>query len=92
MTHAEFETTCDIITRTWPKWERFNYCQAWITSGNYHYNGKLYKLVKSYATIVGIIDVSDGLLWWDKKYSTTTSRHLTDISKLYHLSKRRTEA
>ena len=74
-----------------PKWQRFNYCQAWITSDNYTWNGRLYKLVKSYSTVVGIIDICNDILWWEQKYSPTTSKQLTQIANRYNLTKRQTE-
>jgi hypothetical protein len=61
-----------------PEWTRFNHCQAWI-SGDYFG----VKLVKSYATIVGVI--KDDTLWWDQKYSRTTSKQITQIANKYNL-------
>lgn len=91
MTSTEFgEIRCHIMNQS-PGWQRFNYCQAWITLDNYSWNGRLYKLVKSYSTIVGIIDIRDDILWWKQKYSVTTSIQLTRIANRYHLTKQQTE-
>lgn len=92
MTSTEFEEIRCHIMNQYPDWHRFNYCQAWITLKHYFYNGRLYKLVKSYSTIVGIIDIRDDILWWKQKYSTTTSKQLTQIANRYHLTKQQTEA
>jgi hypothetical protein len=91
VTGTEFgEIRCHIMNQH-PDWQRFNYCQAWITLDNYSYNGRLYKLIKSYSTIVGIIDIRDDILWWERKYSPTTSKQLTQIANRYHLTKQQTE-
>lgn len=91
MTNTEFgEIRCHIMNQH-PGWQRFNYCQAWITLDNYSWNGKLYKLVKSYSTIVGIIDIRDDILWWEQKYSPTTSKQLTQIANRYDLTKQQVE-
>lgn len=91
MTSTEFgEIRCHIMNQC-PGWRRFNYCQAWITRDNYSHEGRLYKLVKSYSTIVGIIDIRDDILWWEQKYSVTTSKQLTQIASEYSLTKQQTE-
>ena len=91
MTYTEFREIRRHIMNQRPDWERFNYCQAWTTLDNYSWNGGLYKLVKSYSTIVGVIDICNGILWWDLKYSPTTSKQLTRIANRHNLIKRQTE-
>lgn len=91
MTSKEFNLIRCAIMNKYPSWERFNYCQAWITPQNYFWDGKLYKLVKSYSTIVGVIEVHDDILWWERKYSVTTSKQLTQIARRYHLTKQQVE-
>lgn len=78
MTLQEFHDCRTKVMAHNPDWTRFNYCQAWISDG---YFGV--KLVKSYSTIVGVI--KDDTLWWDKKYSRTTSKQITQIARRYDL-------
>lgn len=78
MTLAEFHEYRTRVMNCNPIWIRFNSCQAWISDG---YFGV--KLVKSYATIVGVI--KDDTLWWDQKYSRTTSKQITQIANRYNL-------
>ena len=79
MTLAEFHDYRTRVMNHNPEWTRFNYSQAWISDG---YFGV--KLVKSYSTIVGVI--KDDTLWWDKKYSVTTSKQITQIANRYNLN------
>lgn len=79
MTLTEFHEYRNGVMSHRPKWTRFNYCQAWISDG---YFGV--KLVKSYSTIVGVI--KDDTLWWDQKYSRTTSKQITQIANRYNLN------
>lgn len=78
MTLQEFHDYRTRVMARNPDWARFNRCQAWISGG---YFGV--KLVKSYATIVGVI--KDDTLWWDQKYSRTTSKQITQIAHRYDL-------
>lgn len=78
MTLTEFHEYRTRVMNCNPDWTRFNYCQAWISDG---YFGV--KLVKSYSTIVGVI--KDDTLWWDQKYSRTTSKQITQIANRYNL-------
>lgn len=78
MTLQEFHDYHTKVMAHNPEWTRFNYCQAWISDG---YFGV--KLVKSYSTIVGVI--KDDTLWWDRKYSRTTSKQITQIAHKYNL-------
>ncbi|MBS7358962.1 MAG: hypothetical protein KIG84_10120 [Bacteroidales bacterium] len=91
MTSTEFGEIRRHIMNQCPDWKMFNRCQAWTTLDNYSWNGRLYKLVKSYSTIVGIIDIRDDILWWERKYSQTTSKQLTQIANKYRLIKQRVE-
>ena len=59
------------------KWQRFRSCQAWI--GTITYEGITYGLVKSYATIVGLIDYEERKFYELGKYSRTTSKQVTQI-------------
>ena len=79
MTLAEFHDYRTRVMACNPVWIRFNYCQAWISDS---YFGV--KLVKSYSTIVGVI--KDDTLWWDQKYSRTTSKQITRIANRYNLN------
>lgn len=64
------------------KFTRFNYCQAYIgekqqlTIDNVTYN---YRLVKSYYTITGFVDLDNGIFYELGKYSQTTSKQMTQI-------------
>lgn len=78
MTLAEFHYYRNMVMNSKPEWTRFRYCQAWIS--NWHLG---VKLVKSYSTIVGVI--KDDTLWWDQKYSRTTSKQITQIANHYGL-------
>ena len=78
MTLKEFHEYRTRVMNCYPAWVRFNSCQAWISDG---YFGV--KLVKSYSTIVGVI--KDDTLWWDRKYSRTTSKQITQIANRYNL-------
>ena len=55
------------------KWRRYKSCQAWIgTIGDY-------SLIKSYKTIVGLVDDENRKFYELGKYSRTTSRQMTRI-------------
>ena len=84
MALAEFHEYRTRVMNCNPIWIRFNSCQAWISGG---YFGV--KLVKSYATIVGVI--KDDTLWWDQKYSRTTSKQITQIANHYGLRNKQVE-
>ena len=69
---------CDASTRHYPiclKWKRFRSCQCWISEC---INNR-YFLVKSYNTIVAVIDDQNGELYELGKWSTTTSKQVTQI-------------
>lgn len=63
------------------KWHRFRYCQAWYQRD---FNGRVW--IKSYETIVAVIH-NDGTLEKRDWYSTTTSRHISQIYKQYQAGK-----
>jgi hypothetical protein len=79
MTRQEFHDYRTRVMARKPDWTQFNRCQAWVSDG---YFGV--KLVKSYSTIVGVI--KDDTLWWDRKYSRTTSKQITQIANKYNLN------
>lgn len=56
-------------------WKRFRHCNAYISSCI----GYRYFLVKSYNTIVAAIDDQNGDLYELGKWSTTTSKQVTQI-------------
>lgn len=85
MTLAEFHDYRTRVMARNPDWTRFHYHQAWISDD---YFGV--KLVKSYSTIVGVI--KDDTLWWDQKYSRTTSKQITQIANRYDLKTAQVEA
>ena len=56
-------------------WKRFRHCNAYISSCILN----RYFLVKSYATIVAVIDDQQGELYELGKWSKTTSKQVTQI-------------
>lgn len=75
---------------SWPgsdsiRWQRFNYCQAWTSQC---LRNRFY-LIKSYRTIVGIVDDQEGDFFELGKYSQTTSKQVTQIhNRLFPDTKR----
>ena len=61
-----------------PKFNRFNFCQAYISDAINH-NGEIYRLIKSYDTIVALIVASESVVYELGKYSRTTSKQITQI-------------
>jgi len=57
------------------KWHQFNHCQAWVSECLHN----RFFLIKSYQTIVGIVDDQEGDFFEMGKYSTTTSKQMTQI-------------
>ena len=57
------------------QWNRVGYKQAWTSQCLQ----KRYFLIKSYSTIVGIVDVQEGEFFEIGKYSPTTSKQVTQI-------------
>lgn len=84
MTLAEFHYYRNMVMNSKPEWTRFRHCQAWIS--NWHLG---VKLVKSYSTIVGVI--KGDTLWWDQKYSRTTSKQITQIANHYRIYTKQVE-
>lgn len=60
------------------KWVRFGSKQCWVSDCIYN----RYFLVKSYSTIVAIIDDQTGELFELGKYSVTTSKQVTQLYRL----------
>ena len=58
------------------KWKRFHSNQAWI--GKF---SERYDFIKSYSTIVGLIDKEERVLYELGKWSRTTSIHVSKIQK-----------
>lgn len=85
MTRTEFHLYYIEVMNDKPVWTRFYHCQAWVSDAHFGV-----RLVKSYDTVVGII--KDNILWWERKYSRTTSKQLTLIANYYNLTKQQTEA
>ena len=56
-------------------WKRFHHCNAWISECYLN----RYFLIRSYDTIVGIIDDQQGILIELGKWSRTTSKQVTQI-------------
>ena len=62
-------------------WKRFRHCNAYISSCILN----RYFLVKSYNTIVAVIDDQQGELYELGKWSTTTSKQVTQIFNMTDL-------
>lgn len=60
------------------KWKRFGSKQCWVSSCLFN----RYFLVKSYSTIVAIIDDQNGELYELGKWSSTTSKQVTQLFNL----------
>jgi len=56
-------------------WVQFHKCQAWISDEF----DERYRLIKSYHTIVGLIDCKEHVVYEIGKYSRTTSKQFTQI-------------
>ena len=59
-------------------WSRFNHCQAWVSEPLKH-NNVTFRLVKSYNTIVGFINLNTCEYIELGKWSRTTSKQVTQI-------------
>ena len=59
------------------QWRRVGAKQAWISN---MLDGQ-YFLIKSYATIVGLVDMDENKYYEIGKYSPTTSRQMTQIHR-----------
>lgn len=64
----------------WPgssniRWEQFHHCNAWVSQCLQN----RFFLIKSYRTIVGIVDDQEGDFFEMGKYSPTTSKQMTQI-------------
>ena len=54
-------------------WTRFNSMNLYEG----HILGSHYTILKSYDTKVAVVNHNEGTVYWDKKYSKTTSKQLT---------------
>lgn len=74
-------SNCKASTMHYPietKWTRFNHKQCWVSNC---INNR-YFLVKSYNTIVAVIDDQTGELYELGKWSSTTSKQVTQLFNL----------
>ena len=61
-------------------WVRFNSCQAWVSEPVFNSAyGVMFRLVKSYNTIVGFINMTTSEYIELGKWSRTTSKQVTQI-------------
>lgn len=65
------------------KFERFNYTNAYIASNAIYVDGYTVRLFKSYQTIVGLAIFEKELFIEIDKFSTTTSKQMTQIYNRY---------
>jgi len=56
------------------KWNQFHHCQAWI--GEY---GGMFDLIKSYKTIVGLVDKQNQFVYELGHWSKTTTQQIRKI-------------
>ena len=84
MNNEQIRTLADFYSNT-RDWTRFNYCQAWISDEIFNSAyGITFRLVKSYNTIVALIDITNKKYYEIGKYSRTTSKQVTQIhNQLY---------
>lgn len=84
LTQSEYQTLADFYGHNLREWEQFFKCQAWVSERIYNsaYNVD-FRLVKSYNTIVGVIDYTNQKYIRLGKWSTTTSKQQTRISRVY---------
>ena len=68
------------------KWTRFGSKQCWVSDCIFN----RYFLVKSYSTIVAIIDDQNGQLFELGKYSVTTSKQVTQLFNMSDIESYRT--
>lgn len=68
------------VNREQLRWTQFNHCQAWLSNTHADEDG-IWQLIKSYATIVGLVDHNDGKVYEIGKYSQTTSKQFTQICR-----------
>lgn len=66
----------DSITAWTMKWKRFRRCQAYTAT----YNDR-YDIIKSYTTIVGLVDKEEKVMYELGKWSPTTSKQITIIHR-----------
>lgn len=79
-TLADFYGNCSVNTR----WKQFFKCQAWVSDRIYcSANNVDFRLIKSYNTIVGIIDYTNSRHIRLGKWSRTTSKQQTRIHNVY---------
>lgn len=79
-TNTEIINTLTKVYETGVHFERFRSCQAWISEPifNSAYN-ITFRLIKSYNTIVGFINLDNGEYIELGKWSVTTSKQVTQI-------------
>ncbi len=63
------------------EWTRFGYKQAWFSQLLDFDNLRLFK---SYNTIVALVDISEGVFYELGKWSTTTSKQVTQFYNAYY--------
>lgn len=64
--------------------EQFRHCNAYISNYVYEEESKTYyRLIKSYNTIAALVDCDNYILYEFGKYSTTTSKQITQIHNAY---------
>ena len=69
---------CPVFPEKGRCWHRFHHSQAWITDPM---GIQKIQLIQSYDTIVGVVVPDDETIYELGKYSVTTSKQLTQISR-----------
>ena len=80
LNNSEITTLINLLNDGDIEWTRFD-CK------NAYFSDLLvdnYRLFRSYNTIVGLIDISDGVFYEINKYSTTTSKQVTQFYNRYY--------
>ena len=80
MTDEKVIQTARDYANSYNKWVQFRSCQAWIS----FMLDSRYKLIKSYKTIVGLVDYDEKVVYEIGKYSQTTSKQFTQICNCFY--------
>ena len=64
------------------EWSQLRHCHAW-----YGYITRNYIVLKSYATIVAVLDLREDVVYELGKWSPTTSRQVTWFTQLFNARK-----
>lgn len=81
MEKSEVEITVTLLMHEDLEWTRFDHKNAYF-SQLLHYDD--FRLFKSYNTVVGLVDINEGVFYELGKWSTTTSKQVTQFYNRYY--------